>query len=161
MAANGLVLLRLWNMLECMDFSKNRQVGFTLVEVIIALTVFSMVISGGLLGISRGFQLVDTSRNYTRSSQVLQSELELLRTLPWLTFTALSDDELTEKFQSQITSQFNEGDYTGSVETDMTGGDLMEVIVTVEWEATRTKRTHSLSYTTYFTEGGVNDYYIN
>lgn len=141
--------------------TRERLGGFTLVEVIIALTVFSMVISGGLLGISRGFQLVDTSRNYTRSSQVLQSELELLRTLPWLTFTALSDVELTQKFQVQITSQFNQGDYTGSVETDLAGGDLMEVTVTVEWTDDRTNRTHSLSYITYFTEGGVNDYYTN
>ena len=77
----------------------SRAAGFTLVEVLIAMVLFTMVIAGGFAGISRGFQLVEASRNYTRSSQMLQSELELLRTLPWATFSALSDTELTEKFQ--------------------------------------------------------------
>lgn len=138
----------------------SRSSGFTLVEVIVALSIFTMVIAGGIIGIGRGFELVNTSRNYTRSSQVLQSELELLRTLPWETFTTLSDEELTKQFQLQISDQFDAGKYSGSVETSSTGGDLMEVIVKVEWNAAR-GRTYTLSYITYFTEGGVNDYYIN
>ena len=140
--------------------SHGRVGGFTLVEIIVALTIFTMVIAGGLLGISRGFELVATSRNFTRSSQVLQSELELLRTLPWSTFNALNDDELTDQFQAQIISQFDRGSYTGSVKTVLTGDDFMEVTVTVEWKL-KSDRIYSLSYITYFTEGGVNDYYIN
>ena len=143
-----------------MSFSQSRQVGFTLIEVMVAMIVFSMVIAGGLVGISRGFELIDTTRNYTRSSQVLQSELELLRTLPWATFSVLSDSELTGKFQEQIISQFDEGTYKGSVVTNMTGDDLMQITVTVEW-AGRRGRVHTLNYITFFTEGGVNDYYIN
>lgn len=143
-----------------MNLSQNRQVGFTLVEVMIAMIVFSMVIAGALIGISRGFQLIDTTRNYTRSSQVLQSELELLRTLPWATFSELSDSELTEKFQEQIVTQFGESTYTGKVETKVTGGDLMQIIVTVEWSGQK-GRVHTLNYVTFFTEGGVNDYYLN
>jgi prepilin-type N-terminal cleavage/methylation domain-containing protein len=143
-----------------MTLSENRQAGFTLVEVMIAMVVFSMVIAGGFVGISRGFELIETSRNYTRSSQVLQSELELLRTLPWETFSELSDSELTDKFQQQIISQFGQDTYTGTVTTKLWGGDLMQVIVTVEWSGSK-GRVHLLNYMTCFTEGGVNDYYIN
>ena len=143
-----------------MNFSHNRQGAFTLIEVMVAMIVFSMAIAGGLLGISRGFELIDTTRNYTRSSQVLQSELELLRTLPWLTFSQLSESVLTEKFQEQIIDQFGEDSYVGAVTTELTGGDLMKVMVTVEW-STRKGRVHTLNYVTFFTEGGVNDYYLN
>lgn len=143
-----------------MNHSQNRQAGFTLVEVLIAMVLFTMVIAGGFAGISRGFQLVDASRSYTRSSQMLQSELELLRTLPWATFSALSDAELTEKFQEQIDSQFGAASYQATVETSLDGGDLMKVKVTVEWSG-RTGRVQALSYITFFTEGGVNDYYLN
>lgn len=138
----------------------NRQGAFTLIEVMVAMIVFSMVIAGGLVGISRGFELIDTTRNYTRSSQVLQSELELLRTLPWSTFSQLSDSELTEKFQEQIVAQFGADSYVGAVATELTGGDLMQVVVTVEWSA-RKGRVHTLNYVTFFTDGGVNDYYLN
>ena len=143
-----------------MNFSHNRQGAFTLIEVMVAMIVFSMVIAGGLVGISRGFELIDTTRNYTRSSQVLQSELELLRTLPWSTFSQLSESELTEKFQEQIVTQFGEDSYVGAFTTELTGGDLMKVVVTVEWSA-RKGRVHTLNYVTFFTEGGVNDYYLN
>ena len=143
-----------------MNLSQNRQSGFTLVEVMIAMVIFSMVVAGGLVGISRGFELIDTTRNYTRSSQVLQSELELLRTLPWETFSELSESELTEKFQEQIISQFGEATYTGTVTTKLTGGDLMEIIVTVEWYGQK-GRLQTLNYITFFTEGGLNDYYLN
>tara|TARA_B110000967_G_scaffold57576_1_gene59022 strand:- start:966 stop:1397 length:432 start_codon:yes stop_codon:yes gene_type:complete len=143
-----------------MILSHNRQGAFTLIEVMVAMIVFSMVIAGGLVGISRGFELIDTTRNYTRSSQVLQSELELLRTLPWSTFSQLSDSELTEKFQKQIVAQFGADSYVGAVATELTGGDLMQVVVTVEWSA-RKGRVHTLNYVTFFTDGGVNDYYLN
>ena len=143
-----------------MILSHNRQGAFTLIEVMVAMIVFSMVIAGGLVGISRGFELIDTTRNYTRSSQVLQSELELLRTLPWSTFSQLSDSELTEKFQEQIVAQFGADSYVGAVATELTGGDLMQVVVTVDWSA-RKGRVHTLNYVTFFTDGGVNDYYLN
>ncbi|KRP35834.1 MAG: hypothetical protein ABS34_09945 [Opitutaceae bacterium BACL24 MAG-120322-bin51] len=143
-----------------MILSHNRQGAFTLIEVLVAMIVFSMVIAGGLVGISRGFELIDTTRNYTRSSQVLQSELELLRTLPWSTFSQLSDSALTEKFQAQIIAQFGADSYVGAVKTELTGGDLMKVVVTVEWSA-RKGRVHTLNYVTFFTDGGVNDYYLN
>lgn len=143
-----------------MILSHNRQGAFTLIEVMVAMIVFSMVIAGGLVGISRGFELIDTTRNYTRSSQVLQSELELLRTLAWSTFSQLSDSELTEKFQEQIVAQFGADSYVGAVATELTGGDLMQVVVTVDWSA-RKGRVHTLNYVTFFTDGGVNDYYLN
>lgn len=108
----------------------------------------------------KGFELVDSSRHYTRSSQILQSEIELLRTLPWATFAALSDTELTTQFNTQISDQFGSGLYVGEVATTTTGGDKMEVNVSVQLSG-RVGRVYAVNYITYFTKGGLNDYYIN
>lgn len=137
-----------------------RKDAFTLVEVMVAMAIFTMVILGGILGVRKGFELVGSSRHYTRGSQILQSELELLRTLPWNTFSALNDTELTTQFNTQITEQFGAGVYTGSVLTTSMGGDKMEVKVRVRWSG-RSGRVYRVQYTTYFTDGGLNDYYIN
>lgn len=134
--------------------------AFTLVEVIIALSIFVLVIAGAFVAIGRGYDLVDGSRHYTRSAQILQSEIELLRTLPWATFSALDDATLTTKFNDQIKSQFGSGTYTGKVSTTTYDGDLMRVDVVVSWKDANGK-TRSVTYTTAFTEEGVNDYYIN
>mgnify|MGYP001591617813 CR=1 FL=1 len=159
---NWLVLIRFLDDRLHMSFydSTKRKEAFTLIEVIVAMAIFALVIAGGIVGVRRGFELVDTSRHYTRSSQVLQSELELLRTLPWATLSSLTNDELTSKFNQQIRDQFGSGTYTGSVATEVFGGDKMKVAVNVEWSG-RSARVHAVSYITYFTEGGVNDYYIN
>lgn len=137
-----------------------RKEAFTLVEVMIAMTIFAMVIAGGLLGVQKGFELVDNSRHFTRSSQILQSELELLRTMPWETLSAQTEEQLTVLFNEQIASQFGSGIYRGLVKTTMDGPDSMEVRVHVEWSARR-GRIQSASYITYFSKRGVNDYYIN
>ncbi len=149
-------------MLVCMNcYSHPRSnAGLTLVEVMVALGIFMLVIVGAFLAIGRGFDLVEGSRHYTRSSQILQSEIELLRTLPWATFSVLDDDTLTSRFKTQIDSQFGAGTYDGKVATTMTGGDRMRVDVSVAWTDANSK-TKTVTYTTYFTEGGVNDYYIN
>jgi len=140
--------------------------AFTLVEVIISMAIFTMVIAGGILGVQKGFEFVDNSRHYTRSSQVLQSELELLRTLPWATFSALDNATLTDKFNEQIVDQFGEGTYAGLVKAEavsFTSSGVMSVMkvqVSVSWTQ-RNGRTASASYATYFSDGGLNDYYAH
>ena len=70
----------------CTGLQSKPQAAFSLVEVMVALAVFTLVIAGAFVAINRGYDLVTESRHYTRASQVIQSEIELLRTLPWDTF---------------------------------------------------------------------------
>ena len=65
---------------------KRTQSAFTLVEVMISTFIFGLVILVALVSVGKGIELVYASRQNTRASQILQSELELLRTLPWDTF---------------------------------------------------------------------------
>ncbi len=132
------------------------QGGFTLMESLVAISIFSMVIAGGLIGVRKGFEVVDNSRHYTRVSQVLQSEVETLRTLSWSEMAKLPESE-----QVTLDTQFGTGAYDRySITRDIIdeSGDLKRVEVTVGFTNRRGKEI-SLKYVTFFTEGGVNDYF--
>ncbi len=130
--------------------------GVTLVEVIVAMAIFGMVIAGGFIGVSRGFELIGNSRNYTRVSQILQSEVESLRTLSWDDFINLPTNELVA-----VRSQF-----------DLSAYDIYTVRRKILTESDRLRRVEifvsyvnkqgrqvTLKYLTFFTKGGVNDYF--
>lgn len=133
--------------------------GFTLIEVIVGMLIFSLVVAGAMLSMGKGYEFMDATRQHSRASQVLQSEIELIRTMPWGTFDSITDTTLTTWFQQQINEQFGAGTFTGEVVTTEPQTDLKFITVTVKW--TGIKGTdYSMNYYTYMTEGGVNDYYI-
>ncbi|MDQ8193358.1 prepilin-type N-terminal cleavage/methylation domain-containing protein [Coraliomargarita sp. SDUM461004] len=130
--------------------------GFTLTEVIVAIGIFTMVIAGGLSGVRRGFDILQDSRNYTRVSQILQSEIETLRTLSWDELTALPQNVAIE-----VDTQFDTSAYDMYVVrrwiTEV-NEDVRQVRVIVSYENDR-GRLVTLRYHTFFTRGGVNDYF--
>lgn len=130
--------------------------GFTLTEVIVAMGIFTMVIAGGLSGIRRGFDILQGSRNYTRVSQILQSEVETLRTLSWEELTALPGDVLVDVDTQFDTNAYDM--YTVRRRIVTVEDDLRRVVVVISYENKR-GRPVTLRYVTFFTKGGVNDYY--
>lgn len=57
--------------------------GFTLMEVMIATFLVLIVFAGGFGALAQGNRLIEISRDETRASQVLQSEVEDIRTYNW------------------------------------------------------------------------------
>jgi len=130
--------------------------GFTLVEVIVALGIFTLVIAGGLAGVQRGFDILRESRNYTRVSQILQSEVESMRSLSWSELGGLAASaEITMDTQFDTDAY---DIYTIRRNVVLVEPGLREITVSVSFE-TRQERTIVLQYVTFFAEGGVNDYY--
>lgn len=130
--------------------------GFTLTEVIVALGIFSMVIAGGLIGIRRGYELIGNSRDYTRISQILQSEVEALRTMAWDDLIELSDNKLIEVETQFDLSAYDA--YTVRRKIFTESPTLRRVEVTVSFKNDQ-GRLVTLKYLTFFTKGGVNDYF--
>lgn len=130
--------------------------GFSLVEVIIAAGIFGIVITGGFAGVRMGFEIVDNSRHYTRVSQILQSEVESLRSLSWKELKALPDSENIEIDPQFSTTAYDAYTVTRNIYEE--SSSLRRVEVLVEY-ATRSGKQVSLKYLTFFTEGGLNDYY--
>lgn len=133
-----------------------RAEGFTLTELIVAMGIFTVVIAGGLAGVSRGFDILEDSRNYTRVSQILQSEIESLRSLSWQDLTALSDNEKIEVDTQFDTAAYDMYNIRREIVTE--ASDLRQVILIVSYRNDR-ERLITLKYFTFFTKGGLNDYY--
>ncbi|MGZ0707469.1 type IV pilus modification PilV family protein [Coraliomargarita sp. W4R53] len=133
-----------------------RSKGFTLTEVIVSIGIFTMVIAGGLSGVRRGFDILRDSRNYTRVSQILQSEVETLRTLSWAELSQLSTD-----VEVSVNTEFDTNAYDMYVVSrriEDEEDDLRRVVVGVSYTNGRGREVN-LNYVTFFAKGGVNDYY--
>ena len=63
--------------------------GFTLVEVMVASTVLVFGIVTAVTTSQRGLQALDTARNLTAASQIMQSEMERIRLLSWTQLSTL------------------------------------------------------------------------
>ena len=136
---------------------RDRSGGYSLVELIIASGIMAIVFgtSFGVLG--QGFKLMESARDLTRASQILQSEMELLRTENWATISTMAETstflphaEFETEFQSRYTC-------TRKV---VTSGKSDQRLITlrVAW-TTRGGVDHERSYVTYYTKEGINDYY--
>lgn len=142
--------------LPVMKSNHANQAGYSLVEVIVAAGIFAMVITGGIAGVRMGFQIVENSRHYTRISQILQSEVESLRALSWKELK-----ELAAETEVQIDPKFSTAAYDAytvhrKVVTE--SPSLRRVEMILEYE-NRNGEAVQLKYMTFFTQGGVNDYY--
>lgn len=134
-------------------FQKN---AYSLVEVIIAAGIFGIVITGGFAGVRMGFEIVDNSRHYTRVSQILQSEVESLRSLSWKELKELPESEEVEIDPQFSTTAYDAYTVTRNIYTE--SSSLRRVEVLVEYN-TRSGKGVNLRYLTFFTQGGLNDYY--
>src|SRR3954468_20050192 len=76
--------------------------AFTLLEVMIASIVMILAITTAITTLQHGFQSVDSARNLTYASQVMQSEMERLRLKSWSQIQALQDSGATTVATSAV-----------------------------------------------------------
>jgi Tfp pilus assembly protein PilV len=141
--------------------------AFTLVEVAVAAVVLAFGIAMSIVTIQAGYRTMDDARNLTIASQVLQSELERIRLLPWssdtggesITGLAASETvDLTASFTSnpQIAARF-----TLLREVAQTVGreaTMRDITLTVSWTGFYGV-SHSRTFTTRYCKDGLYDYY--
>lgn len=129
--------------------------AFTLVELLVAMGIFASVIAGGLACVRMGFNQISNARSETRASQVMQSEIERLRSLAWNNFIALDGSEESVS----LSSEFSDSSY-GSFDMDRTilgSGNSRKITLVIEWKDLWGK-SHTKSYVTQYTKGGLYDY---
>lgn len=132
------------------------QRAFTLVEVMVAMTVLILVFVSSVSAITIGFRVVEDTRMNTLASQVLQSEVETLRLKNWSEISALPasasftiDSTLNAAAFDRFTCQ--------RVVTDE-NADLKQIVLTVSWNAIN-GQPRVRRYVTYIARGGLNDYF--
>lgn len=135
---------------------RNRSSGYSLIEVLIAVGVLGLTIASSLMAMRSGFSMVETARDNTLASQILQSEMENLRLRNWAYISQLE----TGPFQME--SSFQQSPASGRFRcvrlVAAPNGLFREISLEVRWRSNNgvemTRR-----YVTFFSKEGLNDYY--
>ena len=102
-------------------------------------------------------RIIEDARDQVRASQIIQSELERLRTNNWEQLGAYAPIALVpidEDFASQASKQY----IALRIIEDVPGYPQKSVVVGVYWINSRGFYTRQV-FNTIFTENGLNDYY--
>lgn len=131
--------------------------GITLVELMVAVFILGIVFTSAFGVLGQGFNMIETSRDYTRVAQILQSEMESVRTMNWAAITALPtssnftpDPEFIATFGDRYT-------FTRDIATPKV--NQRTVVLTGSWQS-RKGPVITRFYKTTYTMGGLNDFYI-
>ena len=129
--------------------------GFTLVEVMVGLAIFVMLIASCFACLRVGNNFVDNARHFTRASQIMQSEVERIRSMAWATLNDLP----TGTTRLTLPAQFDHPVYDKyTMSRSISGtGDLRTITVEVAWTDVN-GRSHTRRYLTMYTKGGLYDY---
>lgn len=150
--------------------------GFTVAEVMVATFVMIFGIASSIIVIQSGFRALDTARNTTLASQIIQSEMERIRLLPWNTnsvdaagnlkpavvrLPASEPVDLEGIFPSGTTTDLLAARFTITRDTaDVAdrSGEMVDITVTVTWTGIDGV-SHTRTSTTQYSKDGLYDYY--
>ncbi|MGC3957237.1 MAG: type II secretion system protein [Verrucomicrobiota bacterium] len=141
--------------------------AFTLVEVMVAITIIGIAFVSLYAGISFSFGVTTVERENLRATQVMLQRMEGIRLFNWvqLTNTALNPVTFNERYFPGSGGKPASGiTYTGTVEVaDLTldppasyTASMKRITVTVRWSSGNILRTRSIS--TYAARDGIQNY---
>ena len=130
--------------------------------------VLTLAIATSITTLNRGLSSLDTARNSTLASQIMQSEIERIRLMPWdLPGGAVdSIQELPASDTVPLASMFSANPalaakftVTRTVTADATRpADIKHISLTATWTS-YDGRSHTRSYSTMYSRKGLYDYY--
>jgi prepilin-type N-terminal cleavage/methylation domain-containing protein len=128
--------------------------GFTIAEVMVAATILALGVAGVITVSQSGLQAVDTARNLSAASQLMQSEMERVRLMSWAQLQALQDSGQTAVALDGAAP----GRYTCSrVIRDVKTG-MKEITLVATWKG-YDGRPHTARLITRYGQTGLNDYF--
>lgn len=133
--------------------------GFTLVEVAVSVFVLALAIATSVTTMQRAFANLDTARNISTASSILQTEMENERLFTWAELTdATYQPTLASVYQGNpsVAGRFSISRSTAYVADR--SSQVLQVTLTVRWR-NYDGRTLARSFTSYFTQSGLNDFY--
>lgn len=130
--------------------------AFTIVEVMVAAIVLVLAITSAITTLQRGFQALDTARNTTFASQVMQSELERLRLKSWAQLQALQDS--TENAVSVTGVVGASGSFSCTRTIRDFKEDMKEITLVSAWNG-YDGRPHTMRFITRYGKSGLYDYF--
>ncbi len=136
-----------------------RRDAFTLVEVAVSVFVLALVLTTSITTAQRAFNTLDTARNISTASTILQTQIENERLFTWAKLIDTS-------YQPTLGAAFLRNPaVAGRFSISRTvavmpnrSSQMVQVTLTVRWR-NFDGRSLARSFTTYFTQGGLNDFY--
>ena len=143
--------------------------GFTIVEFMMASVVMVFAIATSLTTLQFGMRAVDTARNMTLASQIMQSEMEILRLQNWAQITALAASAVVDPsttissgsgttLDATLTTIASRFICTRTVESISGRADIRLITLRVSWIGVD-GRSHQVSYQTRYAKNGLSDYF--
>lgn len=138
------------------SYPRNKD-GFTLVEVLVSMALMAMVFTAAFGTYFLGMRMVEDAREELRASQIIQSELEAMRTLTWDDLEEMGNGWSTFSPQGNFVQQFANDYLAYKWVYDITT-DQKRIAIWVRWTNSRGEYTYQM-FSTIFTQNGLNDYY--
>lgn len=130
-----------------------RRRGFTIAEVMVAVTVLALGIVGVITVSQRGLQALDTARHLSAASQLMQSEMERLRLLSWAQLQVLQDSGETD-----VALAGAPGRFSCRREIRDAKDGMKEITLAATWKG-YDGRGHTARLITRYGRTGLNDYF--
>lgn len=132
--------------------------AFTLLEVMMAVTILALTITTAITTMQRAFNNLDATRNVDIGCRILQCQMEKERLLTWAqvsdaTYKAAIDSAFTG--DPTVAGRFSLSRQTALVANR--GGKLLQITLTVTWK-NYDGHSSSRSQTTYYGNGGLYTY---
>lgn len=122
-----------------------------------SMFVLALVISTSVTTLQRSFLNLDTARNLATASAILQTELEKERLMSWTTVSSNFQPPLDPIYQGNPDVAGRFALSRSIVFVANHSNQLVQVTLKVTWR-TYDRRQVSRTFTTYFTNGGLNDF---
>jgi type II secretory pathway pseudopilin PulG len=127
--------------------------AFTIVEVMVASTVLLFGIVSAVTTSQRGLQALDTARNLTAASQLMQSEMERVRLMSWDQLQTLQQSGNTAVTLDSSAQRFSCTRQITDLKTDM-----KQITLVATWNG-YDGRPHTARLITRYGRSGLNDYF--
>ena len=156
------------NLMRMVLHKNARDPGFTLIEVLIAVSIVSIVFVSLYAGMSSAVGFVQLSRENLRATQILQEKMETIRlyTFDQINTPGFIPESFTEAFYSTNNSGVaGAGDfiYNGTVSiktpsefTESYATNMRQVTVTLTWTSGRVPRSRIMQ--TFIARSGLQNY---
>jgi len=130
------------------DKGRKKEAGFTLVEVLITILLFTVVLTALLSCFIQGFDILMRMKQMTIATQSIQKELELIRNMHYNDILAMDSSFTNDNF-----SYLESSSGVISLE-DSVGAEIKKLTVSVAW--TYRGRQMRKEVVTYVTKKGIN-----
>lgn len=144
-----------------MNRQRQSKGGFTLLETVVGMTLMAAVFGSAYASYFLGLNIIEDAREELRATQIIQSELERLRTITWVELTALatvSSFEPQGEFVKMYSGMYATKRKVEDVVVVGANAGLKQVTLYVSWTSRRGKERTQV-FSTLFAENGLSDYY--